>query len=483
MKLDDVSLCGTGESLQRSRRHPYIGPKGCLSPGQKRAFLKKVNRGRARQGEAVRMRYYFELESDGAAMEALARAAVMVMEHGTLKPWEKEGRAQSPKPEGYDAFLAWAEDVELLGYNSETGMEAGLLEIAYPLRFFDKRPDARFPLATLLMAGASEPVSAFSFYQGSRVVDIALPAVLRNRLPGPKWPHCRVREYLEAEEKEPLIGTIVKPKTGLTPEIFSDCVLEAALAGARFTKADENMHLTLEDIPLYVGRVASDLHKAGFDLSRDPVARGRRFLFAPHITTDADLLPDYARAAVEAGANALMFSPYYAGGFQRMQDVAQELDVPIYAHTAGMNMLTGSPCAGMDPRVCYMLTGLFGGAFMQITTMGGYLKPRDEEKPEILRTLDREGLEGTQGMTLAIAGGLGPGNVGRSMQQLGSANRLLLAGTSVYSHPDGPRAGVEALSLGARAFLDEGIVDKAALLDYAGKQGARGACLSRGLLG
>ena len=55
-----------------------------------------------------------------------------------------------------------------------------------------------------------------------------------------------------------IIGTIVKPKTGLSPELFSRSVVQAALAGARFTKADENMHLAPADVPRYVERVVKD---------------------------------------------------------------------------------------------------------------------------------------------------------------------------------------------------------------------------------
>ena len=205
------------------------------------------------------------------------------------------------------------------------------------------------------------------------------------------------------------------------------------------------MHLTLRDIPRFVGRVVRDLQAAGFDLGRGQKPKGRRFLFAPHITTDSDLIMDYAAAAVEAGANALMFSPYYGGGFLKMAEIADRFDVPVYAHTAGMNIMTGCPVWGIDPRVMYLLSALFGAAFMQITTMNGYLKPDDNEKTEILRCLRENGLDGDNGMTLAIAGGLGPDNVGFNLQRLGEKARMLLAGTSVYSHPDGPSEGVRAI--------------------------------------
>jgi ribulose 1,5-bisphosphate carboxylase large subunit-like protein len=190
----------------------------------------------------------------------------------------------------------------------------------------------------------------------------------------------------------------------------------------------------------------------------------------------------YARAAVEAGANALMFSPYYGGGFPLMAELSALHDVPVYAHTAGMNVWTGCPTWGFDPQVTYLLAGLYGAAFMQLTATGGYLKPDDSEKGPILETLGKHGLEGAEGMTLAIAGGLGPGNIGLNMRTLGKEGRMFLAGTSVYSHPDGPSSGVRAIIAAYRAYSEEGIVDTPGLVKFAASMGKDGQPLSRALV-
>jgi ribulose-bisphosphate carboxylase large chain len=473
---------GTGDSLVRRKAHPYIGREPVSTAEQSAAIVSGLNKGRDNgRGPAVRVTYWFEVVHDGEPLGGITNAARMLLEHGTLKPWHQEGDASTAKPAGYDEFMSWAEDVRLLGHNSGQGVESGLVTIAYPLTFFDKREDGRVPLAQLLMAMASEPFSAFSFYQGARIVDVVFPLQLLARFPQRRWPHSRVRRYLGIGAQEPIIGTIVKPKTGLTPELFSRSVVEAAVAGARFTKADENMHLRLEEVPRYVGRVIKDLQAAGFDLGRAESPSGRRFLFAPHLTADPDRIMEYCRAAVEAGANALMFSPYYGGGFPLMAEISSRFDVPVYAHTAGMNVATGSATWGFDPRVTYLLAGLYGAAFMQLTTLGGYLKPDDTEKREILATLKDHGLSGGEGMTLAIAGGMGPANIGRNMKDLGTEGRMFLAGTSVYSHPDGPAAGVKAIIAAYGAYLSDGIADAAGLKRWAASRGTEGHTLLRAL--
>jgi ribulose-bisphosphate carboxylase large chain len=460
--------------------HPYIGRAAISTPDAAHSAVAALNADRHCGGDAVEVTYYFCVDHDGPPMAGITNAARMVLEHGTLKSWHNEGDSSVQKPDGYDLFMSWATDACLL--QSGSGWEAGLVTISYPLTFFDKRADGRVPLSQFLMAAASEPFSAFSFYRAAKIVDVRFPDSLARRFPGQRWPNERVRAYLELAEDEPIIGTIVKPKTGLTPELFSRSVVEAARAGARFTKADENMHLTLKEVPRYVGRVVRDLKEAGFDLSRRGKARGRRFIFAPHITTDADSIDAYARAAVDAGANALMFSPYYAGGFPAMASIVEKYDVPVYAHTAGMNVTTGCPTWGIDARVMYVLAGLFGAAFMQLTTMNGYLRPTDTEKPLILESLRANGLEGPRGMTLAIAGGMGPKVIGANMVALGETGRMFLAGTSVYSHPDGATSGVKALIAAYKAYKQEGITDIAGLHRFSAAIGGdEGKALERSL--
>ncbi|HEY9595783.1 MAG TPA: hypothetical protein VHE79_14995, partial [Spirochaetia bacterium] len=124
----------------------------------------------------------------------------------------------------------------------------------------------------------------------------------------------------------------------------------------------------------------------------------------------------------------------------------------------------------------------FGAAFMQLTTMNGYLRPQDVEKPLILEALRANGLDGPRGMTLAIAGGMGPKVIGANMADLGESGRMYLAGTSVYSHPDGPSSGVKAIIAAYKAYKQEHITDIPGLRAFAGRLGGdEGRALERSL--
>jgi len=118
---------------------------------------------------------------------------------------------------------------------------------------------------------------------------------------------------------------------------------------------------------------------------------------------------------------------------------------------------------------------------MQLPAVNGYIKPDDVEKEAILKRLREERLEGNEGMTLVIAGGIGAGNIGFNMKILGTEGRMFLAGTSVYSHPDGVAAGVKAIILAYRAYREKGITEVEDLKDYGRRLGKEGEPLVNAL--
>ncbi len=455
--------------------HPYIGKKIFeLKPVEKRIFH-NVNKGREYRGEAVVATYYLTAKPRGGSLfSGIEYAIDMMLIHGTVEVWPGYGK----EPLNYRKHMAWLKEVKFLGKNPKK--ESAMVKLAFPLEFFDKTD---LPLAQLEIATQSEPFNAFIDFT-ARVVDYEFPLRFKRRFPGQIWPHKRVREYLNVGKDEPIIGTIVKPKW-LPPRLFAESVTRAARGGALFIKSDENLHMTKQEVAEYVRETVRMLKNNGFDLSREPKRGRKRIFFAPHITTNPTEIFEYARIAVDNGANCLMFSPHFSGGFGVIREIyrmGEKYHVPIYAHTAGMNKFCGDPqySCGVDSRVAYFLAALSGAAFMQLTGMGSYIRPADCEKKPIIEKLKREGLEGINGMTLVVAGGLGPKNIGYNIKVLGSQGRMFLAGTSVFHHPDGIQAGIEALKLAVSA-AQKGISEPDKLKRYAVSLGERGYPLLRAL--
>ena len=456
-------------------KHPYIGESFLKNKAAERRMLARVNKGRDYRGDAVITTYYLTAGPRGKAVfSGLEYAVNMMLIHATTEAWPGSGK----QPAGYGRHMSWLEEIKFLGVSRR--VESAIIKIATPLEFFDV---GKFPLAQLRMATQSEPFNAFIGFT-ARVIDYEFPRKFKRKFLGQVWPHKRIREYLKIGSKEPIIGTIVKPKW-LPSKLFAESVTRAAIGGALFIKSDENLHLNKQDLAKYVNLTVKMLNRNGFDLSRKPKRNSKRMLFAPHITTNPSEILEYARIAVDNGANALMFSPHFAGDFEvisRIYQIGEKYQVPIYAHTAGMNRFCGDPgyTCGDDPRVVYLLAALSGVAFMQLPGIGSYIRPTDIEKKPIIERLKKEGLEGKSGMTLTVAGGLGPKNIGYNIKVLGAEGRMFLAGTSVFHHPDGIKAGVDALKLAVEASY-RGIVERDKLKKYARSLGEMGYPLLRAL--
>jgi len=473
---------GTGKLLNIVNEHPYIGQSFLKKEKVEKRILDNVNKGRIYRGKAVETTYYLTAKSKnkGNNFQGIKDAIYKMLIHGTTENWpgpEKE-------PLEYKKHLSFLKEVKLLGLNPTEKIESAMIIISTPLEFFDTLSN-QVPLAQLRMATQSEPFNGFKDFT-ARTVDYKFPEKFKSKFPGQIWPHKRIREYLGIGEKEPIIGTIVKPKW-LPAKLFAKRVTEAALSGALFIKSDENLHLTKEELARYVTLTVKMLKENGFDLSLNPKQNKKRILFAPHITTDPFNILEYAKIAVDKGANCLMFSPHFSGDFEvirKIYEMGDKYKVPIYAHTAGMNKSCGDPnySVGEDPKLVYLLAALEGAAFMQLPALRGYIRPSDIEKEFIIKRLQEEGLEGNEGMTLVIAGGLGANNIGYNIKVLGAEGKMFLAGTSVYHHPGGIKAGIDAIKLAVEAAY-KGIIEVPDLKKYAKSLNKKGYPLLRVLEG
>ena len=73
---------------------------------------------------------------------------------------------------------------------------------------------------------------------GLKLLDIAFPDVFKDAYPGPQFGIAGTRELAGVYDR-PIIGTIVKPSVGLTPESTASLVEDLADADIDFVKDDE----------------------------------------------------------------------------------------------------------------------------------------------------------------------------------------------------------------------------------------------------
>jgi ribulose 1,5-bisphosphate carboxylase large subunit-like protein len=325
----------------------------------------------------------------------------------------------------------------------ETSPGVGTVSILFPLRNLDLE-HAAFSSLWLLMVGGG--TFALVDYEKSRLVDFVLPGWAYRHFPGPKFGVAGTRHLLSMKDSELIIGTIVKPTSGLTPEQVARMCMDAAMAGVRFIKDDEKM-MNAAYCPL-----ATRVKLVVEGLKRAEDTTGQKVIYAPHITAGPERIREYAQVALDNGASGLMLN-FFAAGFGSLEMLARDtqIDVPLYAHCGGKEAMGRAAGQGIAPNVVAKFARLVGGDYFRSGILDSYLVGSPEESALINRTL-REPLPGIRDAVPALSGGLGPRNLAANLAAFGT-DIMVLAGTGIFSHPLGARGGVEAMKQAAQAFM------------------------------
>lgn len=354
--------------------------------------------------------YYLETEGD---LEEVARGMIVLE---TTGGWEGAGEP----PELF--AQATGEVVEV----NETGPGCGTVKVSFPLVNFNLE-ESGFASLWLSMVGGG--THALTTYRKSRLLDFALPEQALAYFPGPQFGIAGTRQLLDLPPDMPVIGTIVKPTAGLTPDEVADLCYRMAAGGVRFIKDDEKM-LNPAYCPLreHVEKVVAALKRAEDET-------GQKVLYAPHITTGPQNLERFAEIALQAGANALMVN-FFAAGFQSLEVLARNFEVPIYAHCGGKEAFSREPGQGVAPEVVAKFARLLGGDYFRTGVIGGYLVGGTREELDSLTTTLTEEMPGIRPAVPVMSGGLKPDNLAENLEAFGG-EVLALAGTGLTRHPQG----------------------------------------------
>ncbi|OQW91140.1 MAG: hypothetical protein BWK79_17675 [Beggiatoa sp. IS2] len=330
----------------------------------------------------------------------------------------------------------------------------GEIDILFPIINLNLE-EAAFPGLWLTMIGGG--THALIAYEKSRLLDFKLPAHVLPYFPGPAFGVEGTRRWLGVNAEELLIGTIVKPTSGLTPAEVAQICYQAACGGIHFIKDDEKM-LNPAYCPL-----KERVQAVSEALKRAEDQTGRKVLYAPHITTTPEHLLDNAQIALENGASALMIN-FFAAGFNSLETLRRQISrsVPIYAHCGGKEAFGRAVGQGVDPVAVARFVRLLGADYFRVSAVGGYLVGARPHEVKQLAQVMSEDMGPIKPMLTAVSGGLNPRTLAANLEIFGS-NALMLAGTGITTHPLGVNAGTIALNQATEAFKQGISVEKYAL--------------------
>jgi ribulose 1,5-bisphosphate carboxylase large subunit-like protein len=378
-------------------------------------------------GDSITATYYIETDKD------LASVAKRLADLETTGGYP-EGKCVS------DLFRRCTGEVSKV---EEKEKGKGFIHLLYPLCNLNMREAAFSSLWLYLIGGATH---ALVDYHKSRLVDFHLPEEALRYFPGPGFGISGIRKILKTEPGELLLGTIVKPTAGLTPEEVADICRQMALGGVRFIKDDEKM------MNSDYCRLAKRVRLVTKALEKVRKTTGKTVLYAPHITAGPEQLTKNARIAVKNGANALMLN-IFAAGFHALETLRRDskIDVPLYAHCGGKEAFSRAQGQGVSPEVVARLSRMMGADFFRVSILGGHLVGGSPDELLSLKNILTSPLGDIKDTVPALSGGLKPGNLRANLDCFGQ-DCFYLVGTGVTQYPGGIAAGFEAMKREAEAF-------------------------------
>lgn len=289
-----------------------------------------------------------------------------------------------------------------------------------------------------LMATVAGNLYELNAFSGLRLLDIRLPWSFAAAHPGPKFGVEGTRR-LSGVENGPLIGTIVKPSVGLTPEGTAELVRTLAEAGIDFVKDDElqadGPACPFEDRARAVMRV----------IEEHADRTGKRVMYAFNLTGEVDEMRRRHDLIRNLGGTCVMISLNSAGvsGFLAL---SRHSGLPIHAHRNGWGYLSRHPALGWSYPAWSKIWRLAGADHMHVNGLANKFCEDDESviasaRAQLSPMWDDKPCTAMPVFSSAQTVLQPP----ETYRRLGSADLIYAAGGGIMGHPDGPAAGVESL--------------------------------------
>ncbi len=324
------------------------------------------------------------------------------------------------------------------------------VKIAYPIKIFE--------LGNLpsILSGVAGNIFGMKAIKKLRLEDIKFPKRLIKSFPGPKYGVKGVRKMLKIKNR-PLIGTIVKPKLGLTPKQHAEYAYNAWKGGLDLVKSDEN--LTNQSFNQFKKRFLLTI-KA---MKKAEKETGEKKIYVENVTAETKEMIKRAKFVQNNGGNCVMIDVITTGwgAFQTLRE--ENLDLIIHAHRAGHGMFTEDPKQGMSMEVVAQLVRMIGADNLHIGAIFGKMKGEEEEIVHIKQEIESESTKQTKNNlsqkwygvkpTFAVcSGGIHAGVLQKLVRVMGK-DIIAQAGGGVGAHPLGVEAGAKSMRQAVDAIM------------------------------
>ena len=280
---------------------------------------------------------------------------------------------------------------------------------------------------------------------GVRLMDVEWPPSLAERYPGPQFGIEGTREKAGVRGR-PIIGSIVKPPVGLTPEETAEMVGMLARAGVDFVKDDE-IQANSPGSPL-AARVAAVMAVVNDHAERT----GTKVMVAFNISDELDAMLRHHDTVLEHGGTCVLVSINSVGpvGVAALRRHSQ---LPIHGHRNGWGLWTRHPFLGIDFVAYQKIWRLVGVDQLHVNGLANKFWESDESVLRSIRACLTPMLGGYTVMPV-IGSGQSARQVFATYQRSQTTDVIYLAGGGIVGHPAGAAAGVASIQQAWEAAME-----------------------------
>ncbi|HEU6447688.1 MAG TPA: ribulose-bisphosphate carboxylase large subunit family protein [Verrucomicrobiae bacterium] len=277
-----------------------------------------------------------------------------------------------------------------------------------------------------------------SQFSGLKLMDLEFPPSFAKHFRGPQFGVAGCRKLTGAQNR-PLIGTIIKPSIGLTPQQTAELVKILCEAGIDFIKDDELM---------------ADPPHSPFDERVDTVMRvvnahadrtGKKVMYAFNVSDELDAMQRHYDKIVKSGGTCAMISLNSVGlaGAKKICDAGA---LAIHGHRNGWGMLNRHPLLGIEFPAYQKIWRLAGVDQIHVNGIANKFWESDDSVARSIESCLKPMFVGKQFSILpVVSSGQWGGQACETYRRTRTVDLLYMAGGGIMAHPNGPAAGVRSL--------------------------------------
>ena len=345
-------------------------------------------------------------------------------------------------------FAARVENIELLDLKDEPSIPGGSIpgkkyqqahvRVSWSIENFGYN----LPILISTLQGNLYEITQFT---GLKLMNFDVPDSFANHFAGPRFGIKGSKASTQVEGR-PMIGTILKPSVGMTPEETAAIVKVLVEAGIDFIKDDELMGSTANS--LFDNRLKSIMK-----VIRDHQQKtGKKVMYACNISDEIDEMQrKYELIEQEEGSCAMI--SINSVGFSAAKKICDNGNLVIHGHRNGWGMLNRHPLLGIEFPAYQKIWRLAGIDQLHVNGIQNKFWESDDSVVKSIQSCLKPFVAGHELLPVVSSGQWG-GQAFETYRRTQTTDLLYMAGGGILAHPMGAEAGVNAIQQAWKGAVD-----------------------------